>query len=220
MSDGSEPRQGLGAGKRVGVVGGTFDPIHVGHLAMAEAAADCADLDEVILLPASVPPHRPAAHADAGDRLEMSRLAVRGHPRIHVSDLELRRSGRSYTVDTLEALSRERPRDQLFLVLGWDAARDLGTWREPERVLDLARLVVVTRPGWPRPLPADLIAAGLEPAKTVLCHADTPDVGASEIRRRVDSGSRLDGLLDPAVEDYIRAHHLYSTAPGPSGHNR
>jgi nicotinate-nucleotide adenylyltransferase len=105
-------------------------------------------------------------------------------------------------------------------VLGWDAARDLGSWREPERVLDLARLVVVTRPGWPRPQPADLIAAGLEPAKTVVCHADTPDVGASEIRRLLDSGSSLDGLLDPAVEDYIRAHRLYSTPLGPSGHNR
>jgi nicotinate-nucleotide adenylyltransferase len=220
VSGASDPAHGARAEKRVGVVGGTFDPIHVGHLAMAEAAADCADLDEVLLLPASIPPHRPAAHAGAEDRLEMSRLAVRSHPRIHVSDLELRRSGPSYTVDTLETLSRERPHDQLFLVLGWDAARDLGSWREPERVLDLARLVVVSRPGWPRPLPADLVAAGLDPERTVLCDADTPDVGASEIRRLVDSGTRLNGLLDPSVEDYIRRHGLYSTASGPSGHNR
>ena len=202
------------------MVGGTFDPVHLGHLAMAEAAADCARLDEVLLLPAAVPPHRSAAQAPATDRLEMCRLAVRGHPRLKVSDLELHRPGPSYTVDTLKLLSRQRPRDQLFLVLGWDAARDLKSWREPERVLELARLVVVTRPGWPRPHPRDLAAAGIEPERTVLCDVSTPDVGASEIRRLLAAGEPLAGLLDPAVEAYIRRHHLYSTSLGPSRHNR
>jgi nicotinate-nucleotide adenylyltransferase len=187
---------------------------------MAEAAADCAGLDEVLLLPAAVPPHRSAAQAPAADRLEMCRLAVRGHPRLHVSDLELHRPGPSYTVDTLELLARQRPRDQLFLVLGWDAARDLRAWREPGRVLELAKLVVVTRPGWPRPHPRDLAAAGIDPGSAVLCDVDTPDVGASEIRRLIAGGESLDRLLDPAVDAYIRRHHLYSTSSGPSGHNR
>jgi nicotinate-nucleotide adenylyltransferase len=194
---------------RVGVVGGTFDPIHLGHLAMAEAAADCARLDEVLLLPAGVPPHRAAATADADDRLEMSRLAARDHPRIVVSDLEVRRPGPSYTVDTLEALSRERAGDELFLVLGWDAARDLGSWREPERVLELAQLVVVTRPGWTPPSSDDLIAAGIDPKRAILCDVQTPDIEATEIRELVESGSKLTGLLDPAVERYIRDHNLY-----------
>jgi nicotinate-nucleotide adenylyltransferase len=194
---------------RVGVVGGTFDPIHLGHLAMAEAAADCAELDQVLLLPSSVPPHRRAATAEAGDRLEMSRLAARGHPRVVVSDLELRRPGPSYTVDTLEALARTRPGDELFLVLGWDAARDLGSWREPGRVLELARLVVVTRPGWTRPSPADLTAAGIDPERAVLCDAQTPDIEGTHVRQLLESGGDLDGLLDPAVERYIRSHNLY-----------
>jgi nicotinate-nucleotide adenylyltransferase len=200
---------------RVGVVGGTFDPIHLGHLAMAEAAADCAELDQVLLLPSAVPPHRSAAMADAADRLEMSRLAAHGHPRVEVSDLELRRPGPSYTVDTLEALARSRPDDELVLVLGWDAARDLASWREPERVLELARAVVVTRPGWTRPSAADLVAAGMDPERTVLCDVQTPDIEATQIRQRLEDGRRLDGLLDPAVERYIRARSLY-LAPGRS----
>src|SRR5205807_6072650 len=110
---------------RVGVGGGTFDPIHLGHVAMAEAAADCAGLDRVLLRPASVPPHREAAAAPAEDRLAMTRIAVAGHPRLDVSDLELRRAGPSYTVDTLRTLGRKRPGDELYLVLGWDAARDI-----------------------------------------------------------------------------------------------
>jgi nicotinate-nucleotide adenylyltransferase len=139
----------------------------------------------------------------------MSRLAARGHPRVVVSDLELRRPGPSYTVDTLAVLARSRPGDELFLVLGWDAARDLGSWREPERVLELARPVVVTRPGWTRPSPADLIAAGIDPERAVLCDAQTPDIEATHVRQLLESGRDLEGLLDPAVERYIRGHNLY-----------
>lgn len=200
---------------RLGVVGGTFDPIHLGHLAMAEAAADCARLDRVLLLPAAVPPHRRAAIADASDRLEMTRLAARGHPSLVVSDLELRRPGPSYTVDTLEELARSHSDDELFLVLGWDAARDLASWRQPERVLELARPVVVTRPGWRRPSAADLAAAGIDPERAVICDAHTPDIEATEIRQFLEDGRPLTGLLDPAVERYIRAHNLY-LAPGRS----
>jgi nicotinate-nucleotide adenylyltransferase len=205
---------------RIGVVGGTFDPIHLGHIAMAEAAADCADLDEVFLVPAAMPPHKPGAAAPAEDRLEMSRLAIHGHRRLRICDLELLRSGRSYTVDTLEELARERPHDQLFLVLGWDAARELLTWREPERVLKLARLVIVNRPGLDAPEPDDLKAAGLDPAEAIVCDAQTPDINATEIRRRIETGGSLGGLLDPSVEAYVRRRHLYSANPGPSRHNR
>ena len=195
------------------MVGGTFDPIHLGHVAMAEAAAECAGLDQVLLLPAAVPPHKPGAVAPAADRLEMSRLAVRDHRRLAVSDLELRRPGPSYTVATLEELARERPEDELYLVLGWDAARQLASWRDPERVQQLARLVVVSRPGWRPPQPEDLRAAGIDPSRAILCDAPTPDIVATQIRQRVESGSGLDGLVDPRVEAYIRRHQLYAAQP-------
>jgi nicotinate-nucleotide adenylyltransferase len=195
---------------KVGVVGGTFDPVHLGHVAMAEAAAACAGLDRVLLVPAGEPPHRGPATAPASDRLEMCRLAAAGHPGLEVSDVELRRPGPSYTVDTLRTLAEERPGDELDLVLGWDAARDLRSWRSPDEVLRLARLVVVTRPGYPKPGPGDLAAAGIDPATTILCDASTPDVFSTDVRQLAERGGSLTGLVDPAVEAYLRGRHLYA----------
>ncbi len=197
---------------RLGVVGGTFDPVHVGHLAMAEAAADCAALERVLLVVAARPPHRPTA-ASARDRLEMCRLAAAGHPRLEVSDLELRRPGPSYTADTLAELTSGHPGDELYLVLGWDAARELRSWHRPQQVLRLARLVVVARPGYGSPEPAELAAAGIDPGRTSVCPARTPEVDSTELRRAVCSGRELAGLLHPAVEAYIRQHHLYACGP-------
>jgi nicotinate-nucleotide adenylyltransferase len=191
-------------------MGGTFDPVHLGHVAMAEAAADCAGLERVLLIPAAVPPHRAAATATAADRLEMCRIAAAGHPRLEVSDLELRRQGPSYTVDTLRALAAERPDADLHLLLGWDAARDLRSWRSPDEVMRLARLVVVSRPGYPTPTAADLAEAGIDQARTVLCNVPTPDVEATEVRRQVERGDSLAGLVDPAVESYLRRRGLYA----------
>jgi nicotinate-nucleotide adenylyltransferase len=195
---------------KVGVVGGTFDPIHLGHVAMAEAAADCAGLDRVLLVPASVPPHRAAATAPAGDRLAMTRLAASGHPRLEVSDVELRRPGPSYTVDTLRALAREQPGAELHLLLGWDAAREILAWHAPEEVLQLARPVVVSRPGYPAPTERDLAAAGIEPTWAILCDVPTPDVESTDVRRLAERGGSLAGLVDPAVEVYLKRHHLYA----------
>ena len=192
-----------------GIVGGTFDPVHVGHIAMAEAGADCADLDRVLLVPSNVPPHRSAAVAPAADRLEMSRLAAAGHRRLEVSDIELRRPGPSYTVDTLRQLKTERPDDELRLVLGWDAARDIGAWRSPDELMRLAGLVIVTRPGYSRPSPADLAAAGIDAARVVICDAQTPDVDSTDVRRLIEEGGSLEGFLDPAVELHIRRRGLY-----------
>ena len=200
---------------RIGIVGGTFDPVHLGHVAMAEAAAGCAGLDRVLLIPASRPPHRSAAMAPAANRLAMCRLAAAGHPGLEVSDIELRRPGPSYTVDTLRALAAQRPDDELYLVLGWDAARELRAWRSPAAVMRLARLVVVTRPGYARPGPADLAAAGIDPDRALLCDARTPDVDSTDIRRLAETGASLAGLVDPAVEAYVRGHALY--APPAAG---
>jgi nicotinate-nucleotide adenylyltransferase len=199
---------------RLGMVGGTFDPIHRGHVAMAEAGADCAGLDRVLMVPARTPPHRSAASAPAADRLQMCRIAVAGHPRLEVSDVELRRPGPSYTVDTLRDLRALWPAWELHLLLGWDAARDILSWREPAEVLRLAHLVVVSRPGLPVPGRADLARAGLDPDQVIVCDGGTPDVGATAIRGRLESGAGLDGLdglLDPNVADYIRRRELYVT---------
>jgi nicotinate-nucleotide adenylyltransferase len=195
---------------KLGIMGGTFDPIHLGHVAMAEAAADCAGLDRVLLIPASVPPHRAAATAAASDRLAMVRLAATGHPRLEVTDIELRRAGPSYTVDTLRALARERPGSELHLLLGWDAARDIGAWHAPEEVLRLARPVVVSRPGYPVPTERDLAAAGIEPTWAILCDVPTPEVDSTDVRRLVERGASLAGLVDPAVEAYLKRHRLYA----------
>lgn len=191
------------------MVGGTFDPIHLGHVSLALAARDCAGLDSVLLMPVSVPPHRGAPSASARDRLEMCRLAAEGLRAVEVSDLELRRAGPSYTVDTMRALHRERPGDDLWLVLGWDAARDLHLWREPDQILSLARLVIVNRPGLEAPRPGDLLTAGIDPVRAVVCHARTPDIVATDVRRRLEHGGPLDGLVAPAVADFIRARGLY-----------
>ena len=194
---------------RIGIVGGTFDPMHNGHLAVAEAARECAELDRVLLVPAAVPPHRGPARATADDRLAMARIAAAASEGVEVSDLELRRGGRSYTVDTLRALAAGNPHAELYLVLGWDAARELRTWRDPDEVLALARLLVVGRPGAGMPGEAELRAAGIDPARVVLCAVPTPDVSATRIRELVAGGRPISGLVPPGVERYVAEHGLY-----------
>jgi nicotinate-nucleotide adenylyltransferase len=199
-----------GRATRIGIVGGTFDPIHAGHVAIAAGARDCAGLDRVLLVPARVPPHRSQPVASPADRFAMCRLAVDERPGLEVSDLELRRPGPSYTVDTLRELQAEVPEAQLYLVLGWDAAEAISTWYEPDEVLRLARLLVVPRLGWPIPTEDDLRRSGLDPARTVLCDLDAPEHVATEIRRHLADGGSLEGALDPDVLRYVRDHGLYA----------
>jgi nicotinate-nucleotide adenylyltransferase len=196
--------------QRLGLLGGTFDPVHVGHLAAAEAAIGCAGLGRVIFIPAATPPHRAPAVAPAEHRLEMCRLAMEGDARFAVSDVELKREGPSYTADTLSELRRLHPEEQLFLILGWDAARLFQTWRRPAEVRELASVVVVGRPGSDAPREADLKSAGLDGDGVVLCLEPTPDVSASEIRRAVAAGESIAGKVPAAVERYITAHRLYA----------
>jgi nicotinate-nucleotide adenylyltransferase len=198
---------------RIGLMGGTFDPIHEGHLEAATAALDCAQLELVLLVPAGRPPHKRGTRASAADRLEMSRLAAAGRPGLGVWDWEALRSDPSYTVDTLRTFRAERPADEPFLILGWDAARDLRSWREPEAVLRLAELVVVARPGLDSPTPDALRAAGIDPDRVILCLVGTPDVAATSIRRRAARHESLDGLVPARVEDYIRERGLYAPQP-------
>lgn len=184
---------------RIGILGGTFDPIHLGHLAAARAAMDCAALDRVLFIPTAVPPHRPAPAAGAQDRLEMTRLAIEDEKGFEVSDIEVRRDGVSYTVDTLRELRRLHPDDELFLILGWDAAKLFQKWREPDEVRRLASLVIVTRPGSGAP----------SRTSDIVCERPTPDVSASALRRRLAHGQPVTEMLPAAVADYVARKGLY-----------
>lgn len=193
---------------RIGILGGTFDPIHVGHLAAAQAAMQCERLDKVLFIPTGQPPHRSGVIADATDRLEMCRLAVAGDRRFEVSDLEVRRGGLSYTVDTLRELKRLHPDDTLFLVLGWDAAKLFSNWRKPREIRTLASVIVVTRPGSGPPSVNAMRAAGLGQGDSV-CERETPDISGSELRDKIARGEPVGDCLPPEVERYIAAHGLY-----------
>jgi len=195
---------------KIGLLGGTFDPFHFGHLAAADAAVDCADLDRVLFIPAAQPPHRPPAIASPEQRLEMCHLGIQGEPRFEVSDVELKRAGPSYTVDTLREIQRRQPEEELFLILGWDAARLFSSWHEPEKVRELATIVVVARPGGAAPRQEELKGVGLDKARVVLCLTTTPDVSASEIRKAVAAGQPITGKVSKAVERYIGEHRLYA----------
>jgi nicotinate-nucleotide adenylyltransferase len=215
---------------RIAVLGGSFNPVHYGHLLLADDVLERLGLARVLFVPAAVPPHKPAAQlAPAADRLEMVRVAIAGHPRFAVSDLELRRTGLSYTVDTLQALATGG--DTLFLVIGSETFLDLLAWREPRRVASLARLVVIPRAGSafdPESAAAQKVLreigveggfvhadAGQEvPARGVLIvHAASLPLSASELRQRVREGRSLAFRMPPAVIEYIRTRGLYRENP-------
>lgn len=187
--------------RRVGLMGGTFDPIHVGHLAIAVEARRALGLDEVVFVPAGRPWQK-AAVAPAADRLAMTHLAVDGVEGCRVSAIEVDREGPTYTVDTLRALHAEDPEAEVWLLLGADALAGLESWREPDEIARLARIAVAARSGnAPR---ADAVGA----AVTVL-QLEPVEVSSREIRARLARGESVQGLVPAEVEAYIRAHGLY-----------
>ena len=217
--------------------GGTFNPIHFGHLLVADEVCETLGLDRVLFVPAAHPPHKPSTDlAPARDRFDMTALAVREHPRFEVSDVELRRSGPSYTVETLAALAR--PDADLFLLIGSETFLDLLSWKEPGQVARLARLVVVprNRTSFDPDAPAAqkvLAALGL-PAFTrvpvegrdgattaerapgpgpLLVHASSLPISGSDLRRRARAGRSLAYRMPAPVAAYIHDHGLYRAAP-------
>jgi len=194
---------------RLGVYGGTFDPIHLGHLILAEACRQACGLDRVWFLVAGAPPHKPGGRTDVGHRLEMARLAVAGNPAFEVSELEARRPGPHYSVETLEAVRAERPDDELFFLIGADSLVDLPSWREPGRIMALAGLVVANRPGF-EPPPLD-VPDGARP----ILRVEIPPIGIAshEIRRLRREGRSVRYQVPRAVEAYIDAHGLYRPEP-------
>ena len=195
---------------RTAVLGGSFNPIHYGHLLLADDVLDALGLDRVLFVPAALPPHKPSSQlAPADDRYAMVQLAVAGHPKFVVSDLELRRAGPSYTVDTLEALCI--PREELFLIVGSETFLDMLTWRTPRRVARLAQIVVVPRVG--SAFDPDSAAArkvvheiGQEP---LVVRAISLPISASDLRHRVRERRSLAYRVPEAVDAYIQAKRLY-----------
>jgi nicotinate-nucleotide adenylyltransferase len=196
---------------RFGIVGGTFDPIHYGHLAAARAAQDALALDRVRFIPSARPPHRPDSPGASGyHRLEMVRLAVADTPGWEVSDLELTREGPSYTYDTLTTIGREGLSPlQIFFITGADAFAEIATWHRYPDVFDLAHFVVVARPGTALASLRTYLPGDTARRNVTLLEADTPDISATDIRKRAARGESLDGLVPSAVSAYIRKHSLY-----------
>jgi nicotinate-nucleotide adenylyltransferase len=203
--------------RRAVVLGGSFDPIHLGHLAVLDQVRLAIGADEAWLVPTGAQPHRLPAHASAEDRLAMTEAAAEGHPRVRVLDLETRRPGPSYTVDTLAELEREHPGTEIWLILGADAARDVPHWHRVEDLRDRARFVLVNRTGVPQLDELEMRALGFDLERTRLIEVDSPPVSATEIRHRVAAGESLEGMVSPAVAALIRARRLYGASEHPVG---
>jgi nicotinate-nucleotide adenylyltransferase len=201
--------------KKLGILGGSFNPIHLGHLVLAETAREALGLERVIFIPAKLPPHKRAAALAAGaDRLAMVRLAVAGNPALAVSDIELRRPGVSYSVDTVRTL-REKlgAGTQIYFLIGMDTVVELTAWREVARLARLCKFVPLSRPEHAAPNTAALErAVGRLRARALLKRAlPMPLIGisSSEIRRRVAEGRTIRYLVPDAVAAYIRRKRLY-----------
>jgi nicotinate-nucleotide adenylyltransferase len=192
-------------------MGGTFDPIHLGHLAVAEEAREALGLERVLFVPAGQPPHKlPGSFSPVRDRVAMVELAIEGNPSFELSLVEVEREGPSFTVDTVEALARAQPDARLHLILSAETFAELPTWHQPERLFEAARMAVVPRQGYPAPDPAWLGRAfpGREDRVDYL---EGPRLGLSStaLRARVAAGRSIRYLVPPAVEAYIVEHQLY-----------
>jgi len=222
--------------RRLGILGGTFDPIHVGHLDAADAASAALALDEVVLIPAHDQPLRVSEpRATVYHRFALAALAVEDRPHWRVSDMELVRQGRSYTEETLRGLHDSGWRaSQLFFILGSDAFAGIASWHGYPGVLDLAHFVVIERPG-AAIAEADMRAPELRcrtspppkadesfegPMRIFLVHAHTRDVSSTMIRERLASGLPIDDLVSPRVARHIQKHHLYGAVDNLHGEDQ
>ncbi len=190
--------------KRIGVLGGTFDPIHNTHLEMARAAMDAAHLDTVLFVVSARPPHKQDdAVASSEHRLEMIEAALESEPNFEPCDIELRREGRSYMRETLCGLEKEYPDAEFFLIIGLDSLLDFPTWKDPEAIIERARLLVVPREGDGRVVPSSL------EGKYDLVPFEESGVSSTGIRRRVARDEPIDDLLPAAVVRLIREKGIY-----------
>lgn len=213
---------------KTGILGGTFNPIHLAHLRIAEEAFAACQLDRLLFIPAAEPPHKQVAgQVSFAHRFAMVQAAIAEAPGFEVSDLEARRSGKSFSVDTLEVLRREDPEGERFFIVGLDSYRDIASWKEYRRIFSLCHLVVTTRPGI-------LVANPLDPLPVAVreefCYDETAarfrhqsgntliflketclDIASSQVRGLLAAGQPIRHLVPAAVADYIQEHGLYQT---------
>ena len=200
---------------KVALLGGTFNPIHNGHLIIARSVAEHLGLSRVVLIPSANPPHKTAHDlADAGDRLEMVRLAITGDAGFEASDVEIRRSGPSYTILTVEAHRRELGADaEIYWIIGGDTLPELHTWYRVGELVDLCRIVTAARPGFETPelsaLSTTLTAEQTKRLRDGVLPTPRIDISATDIRRRVGKGRSIRYLVPDAVADYITQQGLY-----------
>ncbi len=198
--------------RRIGIFGGTFDPPHIGHLWLAALAAETVELDRVLFMPASQPPHkRLRGMTGAADRLLMTRLAIEGDPVFELTAIEMERAGPSYTVDSITELERLYGEGgRLFLVMAADSLAQVDTWREPDRLLEMTEWVVGPRPGTALPEAAALEERfGAAASRIHLLDGPALDVSSSDIRARVASGRTIRYLVPRRVEELIEGRGLY-----------
>lgn len=189
----------------IGIFGGTFNPPHVGHLIVAERVREELRLDKILFIPSAISPHKQHIPLiDPAYRMEMVQLAVLGQQFFGSSDIEIARGGVSYTVDTLEQLKRMYPGDTLFLLIGMDNLTEFNTWKSPEKIVELANIVVMTRPGFE---PNGVL--GEYEKKFTLCQVPEVEISSSDIRTRVKQEKSIRFLVPKPVESYIYFRKLY-----------
>ena len=202
--------------RHIGILGGSFNPIHLGHLLNGRAAAEVCGLDSVLLVPSNVSPFKcgQPGQAERADRLEMVRLSIEGDPLFEPCALELERGGISYSIDTVNALREKHPADRFSFIIGMDSLRELSHWHRIGELLTLCDFITVERPGVDAPVAEAALAFPPEVRQRLLAGVITGrpcDISSSEIRRRIAKGMSIRYLVCPAVEAYIRSRGLYAT---------
>lgn len=199
--------------KRIGVLGGTFDPIHIGHLIIAESVRERARLDEIQFVPAGLPPHKAGKRITAGEhRYMMTVLATLTHPHFRVSRTDLDREGPSYTVDTLSRIKEEAGSAEVYFIMGSDSLARLGTWHQPQRLLAENHIIVATRPGWRLDEAKAALGPLYEAYQDRIEAVEVPQIGISsqEIRERAARGESFRYLVPDLVREYIESQGVYT----------
>ncbi|MCK5240999.1 nicotinate-nucleotide adenylyltransferase [bacterium] len=197
---------------RIGVFGGTFDPVHLGHLRVAEEVAECCQLERVIFIPSGIPPHRRQPETSAAHRLNMVRCAISGNANFSTSPVELQRPGKSYTIDTLIKLSQAHPKDEFYLIIGADQMLKLKKWYQSEQLFEYCRIVAVSRPGTPLQAIQAKMAADFPASILSLIsffRVSALDISSTKIRKKIRHQKSVRYLVPKKVSQYIELYHLY-----------
>ncbi|MFB4161789.1 nicotinate-nucleotide adenylyltransferase [Geomicrobium sp. JSM 1781026] len=190
--------------RKIGIFGGTFDPVHIAHLILAEQALNECSLDEVWFMPANIPPHKKhEGMADGKDRAHMVELAIQHHPQFKLLRLELARTGPSYTVDTIEHLLQIYPNEQFYFIIGGDMVKSLERWHQIDRLRDMVRFIVTDRPDYS-------LEKGEHISETMLyIHVPQLSISSSDIRSRIKKQQSIRFLIPEEVRSYVEENHLY-----------